>query len=72
MKVLDPGFRRCERIGANVRIDRTEGECRDAHGCLEGRCPLESEFGNDGVSIRSRALAAALAGWCVFPPGRAT
>lgn len=58
-------FHRCDYIGAMVRIDRTEGQCRDQHHCSVYRCPLQDKFADERPNISMQELAA---GWCgVFP-----
>lgn len=66
--MLDKRFCRCERIGAAVRIDRTEGECRDEHQCPPGPCPLADEFTGDSMRTSVRLMAAGLMGLVVPAP----
>lgn len=67
---LDPRYRRCERIGKSVRIDRTEGQCRDEHRCPDDRCLLETQFAGDEFAARTTRLAGLFAGWLALSPKR--
>ena len=35
----------CDCKSCYVRLDQTEGECRDEHLCGDNACPLESALG---------------------------
>lgn len=66
--MLDNQFCRCERIGAAVRIDRTEGQCRDEHQCPPGPCPVADEFAGDAMRTGIHLMAAGLVGLVVPAP----
>lgn len=34
----------CPQVGAPVRTDQSEGDCRTAHGCTQRICPLNGSF----------------------------
>jgi hypothetical protein len=54
-------FHRCDHIGTAVRIDRTEGQCRDQHQCSLSHCPIEDKFADDRPTI---SIKEAIASWC--------
>lgn len=43
-KGIEPRYRHCPEVKRNVRVDEPQGECREAHGCRQEECPLDSEF----------------------------
>jgi hypothetical protein len=50
----------CEKEGRSVRLDQTEGRCRDTHRCGDDPCPLECRFGEGRFASAIEMLAASL------------
>lgn len=59
----DPRYEYCQRLAKNVRVCRSEKECRLEHGCTQPNCPLEAAFGLDAFDVRMRAFATAFDLW---------
>ena len=53
----DPRYQYCSHVGTNVRICRSEADCRREYGCTKQNCPLETAFGLDAFDARMRAFA---------------
>ena len=48
----DPRFEYCPRVSKDVRVCRSEAECRDEYGCTKPDCPLANEFGLEAFDKR--------------------
>jgi hypothetical protein len=59
---LNTPYRRCSRLNINVSLAQTEGQCREAHRCEEGPCPLEGKFGREDYAWAIRLLMPSLTG----------
>ena len=59
----DPRFEYCPRVSKDVRVCRSEAECRDEYGCTKPDCPLANEFGLEAFDKRMKAYATALDLW---------
>lgn len=59
----DPRYQYCPRVGRNVRVCRSETECRQEFGCSEPTCPLETDFGLEAFDKRMKEYATAFDLW---------
>ena len=59
----DPRYQYCSHVGTNVRVCRSEAECRREHGCTKPNCPLETAFGLEAFDARMRAFATTFDLW---------
>ncbi|MFN4141516.1 hypothetical protein [Aestuariivirga sp.] len=50
----------CTRQSCYVRLDQTEGQCRDDHNCSDAACPLEKEFGRPRFGRALEMMAAGI------------
>ncbi len=58
-----PRYQYCTRVGKNVRVRRSEAECRREYGCTKPNCPLETAFGLEAFDERMRAFATTFDLW---------
>ena len=61
--LCDPRYQYCSRVGTNVRVCRSEAECRREYCCTEPNCPLETAFGLEAFDARMRAFATTFDLW---------
>ena len=59
----DPRYQYCTRVAKNVRVCRSEAECRREYGCTRPNCPLETAFGLEAFDARMRAFATTFDLW---------
>jgi hypothetical protein len=59
----DPRYQYCKRVGKNVCVSRSEGQCRSQYGCTEPNCPLEGAFGLKAFDQRMQAFATVFGLW---------
>lgn len=60
---MDPRDQYCTRVGKNVRVCRSEAECRHEYGCTRPDCPLGKAFGLKAFDERMRVFATAFDLW---------
>jgi hypothetical protein len=69
---IDPRLKFCSCVELNVRVCRSEGECRTEYGCTEPDCPLRTEFDLNAYDQRMRAFSSHFDLWPLTanaPPG---
>ena len=55
--MLDRRLQFCPQVQANVRVCRSEQECRKEFGCCQAGCPLAREFGLKAFDWRMRQFS---------------
>jgi len=52
-----PSYCVCPKLGQNVSLEQSEGQCRELHNCSGDPCPLESELGQLRFACVLQSLA---------------
>ena len=61
--LCDPRYQYCSHVGTNVRVCRSEADCRREYDCSKSNCPLETAFGLEAFDARMRAFATTFDLW---------
>ena len=67
---FNPPAAHCEKEGRSVRLNQTEGQCRDTHRCGDDPCPLECRFAEGRFGAALEMLAASLGQGLATPEGK--